>query len=117
METRARTRLSIFPLLAVCFCFGSSASPAATYYVSPVGSDDSGNGSQNAPFWTLQKAHGQAIGGDTIYLRGGTYALSAGIELTRSGSANDRRSVSIQPAPACRTRSLPRPRSLVTLRV
>ena len=62
---------------------------AGTYYVAPTDATPSGSdtnpGTEGAPFATLQKAHGVAVAGDTIYLRGGTYAVSSGINLTKSG--------------------------------
>lgn len=56
--------------------------PAATYYVATDG-DDSNNGlSTNAPFATPQKAVtlSALAPGDTIYIRGGTYALSTQVK-------------------------------------
>lgn len=53
---------------------------SATYYVAPNGSD-SNPGTSNAPFATPQAAVAVSAltAGDTIYLRGGTYALNARI--------------------------------------
>jgi hypothetical protein len=61
---------------------------AATYYVSPAGSDSSA-GSSSAPFATLQRAANIANPGDTIYMRGGRYALNdtTAVRITRSGVA------------------------------
>ncbi len=60
-----------------------------TYYVSPSGSDGNA-GTIDAPFFNLSTAVAQAKAGDTIYMRGGTYAYSATIRLTASGNANYR---------------------------
>ena len=56
------------------------------YYVSPTGSD-SQTGAIERPFASLQHAHDLAQPGDTIYLRGGVYALTNGIQLTRDGTS------------------------------
>jgi hypothetical protein len=70
----------------------------ATYYVSPSG-NDAGPGSMGAPFATIAHAQSVAAPGDTVYLRGGRYAYTAGttacasqtavisaIELSKSGA-------------------------------
>ena len=64
--------------------FASTYALATTYYVAPTGSDYNA-GTITSPFATLQKAHGLAVAGDTIYMRGGTYAVTAQTTLTRSG--------------------------------
>lgn len=60
-----------------------------TYYVSPSGSDGN-TGTIDAPFFNLSTAIAQAKAGDTIYMRGGTYAYSATIRLTTAGTAKYR---------------------------
>lgn len=79
-------------VVAVTFLLSaaSTAAMAATYYVAPGGSDSRTPAqAQNmgTPFASLQRAHNVAVAGDTIYLRGGTYASSAQIVFTRSGSS------------------------------
>lgn len=54
------------------------ASTAATYYVAPNGSDTA-SGSLSAPWKTLNRAQTSAVGGDTVYVRGGTYTITTGI--------------------------------------
>jgi hypothetical protein len=58
----------------------SSLPPTSTtgkmYYLSPFGSDTTGNGSITKPWFTLSKAWTYLTAGDTLYLRGGTYAYS-----------------------------------------
>src|SRR3989442_2134752 len=67
----------------------SSFAEAATYYVSPSGSDAS-SGTLTAPFATLQKAVNLANPGDTIYMRGGAYLLTdSGMQTSRSGSSGN----------------------------
>jgi hypothetical protein len=64
--------------------------PAATYWVAPWG-NDANAGTSNAPFATPQTAvtlSGLAAG-DTIYLRGGTYALNAQVKAGKSGASGN----------------------------
>jgi hypothetical protein len=48
---------------------------AATYYVAPNGHDQN-PGTMEAPFATVQRAQSSAAAGDTVYIRGGTYAVT-----------------------------------------
>lgn len=76
----------------------SSASPSATatagttpiigaIYISPSGSD-SNSGTIGSPFYSLAKAVTYAVSGSTIYVRGGTYAYSAMVTLSQSGTSS-----------------------------
>lgn len=58
----------------------------ATHWISPTGSDGSGDGSQGNPWFTLQFAHDQAVANDTIKVISGTYSssLTTGSELVVS---------------------------------
>ena len=56
------------------FCLKTASASAAEYYVAPTG-NDSNIGSFGAPWKTLQKAENSVTAGDTIFMRGGTYAL------------------------------------------
>lgn len=58
---------------------------AKDIFVSPTGT---GTGSQTSPFGSIQSAVNAAAAGDTIYLRNGTYAPSANIQITKSGTAS-----------------------------
>ena len=50
------------------------ATPATgTYYVASTGTDIPGNGSIGSPWRTLEYATGRMLGGDILYVRGGTY--------------------------------------------
>jgi hypothetical protein len=64
------------------------AAPAtrATYYVSPSG-NDAGPGAIGAPFATIAHAQSVAAPGDTVYLRGGRYAYTAGTSACASPTA------------------------------
>jgi parallel beta-helix repeat protein len=59
----------------------------STYYVSPTGSD-SGSGSQQSPWLTLQHASDQVVAGDTVDVEAGTYAgFVMGWDFPQSGTA------------------------------
>jgi len=58
-----------------------------TYYVSTTGSDSS-DGSMEHPFRTIPKGIAMAtVPGTTVYVRGGTYAYTTTITLSRSGDS------------------------------
>lgn len=59
---------------------------ASNYYVSPSGSN-SNSGSLDRPFLTIDRAYSRVKGGDTIYVRGGTYSLSSQLLLSKKGTA------------------------------
>jgi hypothetical protein len=60
-----------------------AAQPANSFYVSPSGNDNN-DGSQNAPWKTLQKAADSVPAGGTVIIAGGTYA---GFVMRRSGTS------------------------------
>lgn len=65
------------------------------FYVAPTG-DDANPGTEAKPFATMARGQMAASPGDTVYLRGGTYAFASatasdGIDLTKSGASADRR--------------------------
>ena len=62
------------------------APTGAVFYVSTTGSD-SNPGTLAAPFATVSKAQSVMAVGDLIYVRGGTYNLSAQVKLTLDGTA------------------------------
>jgi MYXO-CTERM domain-containing protein len=62
-----------------------SAALAADLYVSPKG-NDSAAGSEAAPLASLARAQELAQAGDTVLLRGGTYAFNAGTTACKSGT-------------------------------
>lgn len=63
---------------------------AAVYFVAPNG-DDAASGTKEKPFLSLKKGCDKAVAGDTVYIRGGKYALKAGISLRKSGSSDKKR--------------------------
>lgn len=86
----ARLRLAC-ALLAV---LTSARSWAAEFYVSPDGNDEAA-GSLDRPFATLDRAQRAASPGDTVWLRGGTYAFAGadravGVLLDKSGADGKR---------------------------
>jgi len=76
--------------------FVTTSALAAEYYVSPTGSD-SNPGTQASPWGTVQKAADTAVAGDTVWLRGGTYAITtpntsgSGITFSKSGTSDTNR--------------------------
>ncbi|WP_231506349.1 DUF4990 domain-containing protein [Paenibacillus sp. UNC451MF] len=57
--------------LAALFVISTSVF-AASYYISPTGSDSS-SGTEIAPFKSITRAQSAASSGDTVYIRGGVY--------------------------------------------
>lgn len=77
-------------LLALAILSVSSATlMSQPWYVSSTGSD-SNTGTLSSPFKTIEKAVSVVRAGETIYVRGGTYNLSATITLGKSGAENSR---------------------------
>ena len=71
MEIISWRRLVRFSFLLLALSPFVATAHAATYYVSPTGSNTN-PGTLSAPFATLQWAHDVANPGDTIYMRGGS---------------------------------------------
>jgi parallel beta-helix repeat protein len=91
---RARRRGHFFPpgaaIIALLTLSGRAF--AAEYYVAPAPSgNDSNPGSMAQPFATLTKANGAAAAGDTIWVRGGKYAITAQVVLSKSGTSDAKR--------------------------
>ncbi len=59
-----------------CCLFISFSLSAKQIFVSPEG-DDINEGTIESPFWSIQKAQSVASAGDTVYIRGGTYSITA----------------------------------------
>lgn len=62
----------------------------STLYVAPNGNDETGDGSFDNPFYSLQKAVDAAMPGDIIYMRGGTYYYTSTVVITKKGTATQR---------------------------
>ena len=88
-QTKRLALLSAGVVLFAVFAARGRAS-AAEYYVSPTGSD-SNPGTQASPFASLQKANNSAAGGDTIWMRAGTYYSTTQITLSKSGTSDTNR--------------------------
>ena len=74
------------------FCIAvllSTAVVAGKYYVSPQG-DDGAAGTIDSSFKTPQTALTKMALGDTVYVRGGTYSLSAQVKPSKAGSETAR---------------------------
>ncbi len=56
-------------------------------WCAPDGNDATADGSENAPFYSLQKAADIVEPGDTIYMKAGTYVYNARININAIGSA------------------------------
>lgn len=63
----------------------AAGAAARDIFVSP---DGSGSGTLDAPFGSIQDAVDDAEAGDTIYLREGTYAPDANIQVGKSGTSS-----------------------------
>jgi len=71
----SRKAIFLLPIILIGSLFLLTATPsvAATYAVSPMGSDG-GSGSSSDPWRTLQHAANSVTAGDTVQIRSGTYA-------------------------------------------
>ncbi|MBP2845754.1 right-handed parallel beta-helix repeat-containing protein [Dickeya oryzae] len=67
------------PIIMGCVLTGTAAQAlAAEYYLAPNGSD-SGNGSKSAPWKSFARAQQTLSPGDRLWVRGGTYTFTAGL--------------------------------------
>ena len=64
----------ILIILGFCLLFFSE-NQALNYFIATNGNDTTGNGSINAPYATIMKAHSLVQAGDTVFVRGGTYLM------------------------------------------
>lgn len=59
--------------------------PQNTYYCDPEGNDETGDGSKNNPFYSLQLAVDKVVPGDRIVMNAGTYKYSRRIDIPVCG--------------------------------
>jgi hypothetical protein len=88
---RRRTTLVFMTIISLSLWITVATAGAATYYISPAGSD-SNSGSSNAPFKTIQKAANIVNPGDTVIVEDGTYTDTDGdgfiVNLNRGGTSS-----------------------------
>jgi len=91
MKSFGKTKVSLLVVLlfsSVFILLGNAS--AATYYVSPTGSDSS-SGTSSSPFKTIQKAAGIVNPGDTVIIKDGIYTDTNGdggvVNLNRGGTS------------------------------
>ena len=75
-------------ILLLTVCSGIPASIFAQPYYVALNGSDSNSGTLGSPFRTIEKAVSVVQAGQTIYIRGGTYNLTATIAIAKSGAAN-----------------------------
>jgi hypothetical protein len=87
-------RIGIRTIFFACICLALSAvAPAATYWVSPTGSASWASCVGSTPLsgsaaCSLASANANAVAGDLVYLRGGTYNISGtAIQPSHSGTS------------------------------
>jgi hypothetical protein len=82
----ALVRMTMLAFVAMGMVF-STPLLAAVYYVSASG-NDSAPGTIDQPFLSISKAYSKIGAGDTIYVRGGLYSLSATISLSNKSGVD-----------------------------
>ena len=65
----------IFITIITFFAFAVIVN-AKTYYIATNGNDTTGTGTITEPYATIMKAQEVVVGGDTVFVRGGTYAMT-----------------------------------------
>ena len=75
-------------ILLLTVCFGISGNIFAQPYYVAISGSDTNNGTAGSPFRSIEKAVSVVQSGQTIYVRGGTYNLTATIAIAKSGTAN-----------------------------
>ncbi|MGD9613472.1 MAG: right-handed parallel beta-helix repeat-containing protein, partial [Kiritimatiellia bacterium] len=74
-------------LCAWALAWGARPAAAATIFVATDGSDATGSGAYAAPFRTLNHALQQAVSGDVVEVRGGTYRETGEVRFRNPGIA------------------------------
>lgn len=76
-------------ILVILLIAISLTASADVFYISPTGNNTTGNGSIGSPWLTLALPWAAASAGDTIYVRGGTYAYTTSNTLSNKGGTAD----------------------------
>jgi hypothetical protein len=87
VKSLAATAFAVGALLTLPMCAATAAQAPTMLYVATNG-NDSNPGTPAAPLRTIAKAVGLAQPGNTIHLRGGTYAPSTNVQLLKNGTSN-----------------------------
>jgi hypothetical protein len=87
MSGKTNVMMPLRNIVSVAFLFLSFSVTAQPWYVATNGSD-TGSGSVQDPFLTIQKAVSMVQAGQTIYVRGGTYNLVTTIVISKSGTGS-----------------------------
>jgi hypothetical protein len=69
-------KVFLWLVLTLCILWAVCPAYCSTYYVATDGNDSNDGNSVDVPFATIGKAVQKAAAGDTIYVRGGTYAYT-----------------------------------------
>lgn len=86
IQIKCHSNVRCVALLFSILVVPSLDASAGTYYLANDGSDEQ-SGTQSSPFGTFEHAIRVAEAGDTIYVRGGTYRLTTGVVIEKSGAA------------------------------
>jgi hypothetical protein len=78
--------VSLRPRLTISYTVPGGLASSA-YYVAKTGSDISGTGTLTNPWLTIGKAAGEVAPGNTVYVRGGSYAEVVGLNISGLASA------------------------------
>jgi hypothetical protein len=82
-------RRNLLPVIIILISyFGIPVSGFAQPFYVALNGSDTNSGSLGSPFRTIEKAVSVVQPGQTIYIRGGTYNLTATIAIAKNGTAN-----------------------------
>ncbi len=84
-------------ILMLILCFGIPVSGSTQPYYVALNGSDTNTGTLGSPFRTIEKAVSVVLSGQTIYIRGGTYNLTATISIAKTGTANSLITLSAYP--------------------
>src|SRR4030095_12552756 len=90
--------LVVCNLIIVCALFGYSQDLSANSFYVATNGNDSNSGDSNAPFRTVRLGLSHLSAGDTLTIRGGTYAEAIAYFTIPSG-IDDSRHTTVQGAP------------------